>query len=240
MRTIFIADAHLQHESDIRYQAMIRFLEELRGNTETLYIMGDFFEFWIGYPETPFTHYLPLLELLHKLHKSGTKIIYFEGNHDFHMGAFFTDTLEAKIFPGPATLDIAGKRSYLCHGDQANPADIPYKLLRLVFHSSFTRWLSNVLPPWVACAIAERMGRKGREYLHLKGENPAFRKILEKHAADQFSKGYEMVISGHFHIPFTKAFPGKPEKRLVSLGAWAAGLHYAELVNEEILLKQYE
>ena len=155
------------------------------------------------------------------------------------MGPFFTETLGAKVFAGPTTLYIAGKRTYMCHGDQANPSDIPYRLLRLVFHSSFTRWLSNVLPPWVACAIAERMGRKGREYLHLKGENPAFRKILEKHAADQFAKGHDMVIAGHFHIAFTESTPGIPDKQLISLGAWAGGLHYAELVGNEILLKNY-
>lgn len=240
MRTIFIADAHLQHESDPCFRAMLRFLDELRGNTETLYIMGDFFEFWLGYPEVPFTQYLSVLEALRSLRQSGTTIFYFEGNHDFHMGPFFTETLGAKVFPGPATLDIAGKLTYLCHGDQANPSDIPYRLLRLVFHSSFTRWLTHVVPPWVACAIAERMGRKGREHLHLKGENPVFRKILEKHAADQFAKGHDQVIAGHFHIPFTASFPGTPVKKLVSLGAWAAGLHYAELVGDEILLKNYD
>lgn len=218
---------------------MLRFLEELRGTTETLYLMGDFFEFWIGYPEVPFTHYLPVLEALRKLRDSGTSLIYFEGNHDFHMGPYFTKTLEATVFPGPASCDIAGTRTWLCHGDQANPSDIPYRLLRLFFHSSFTRWLPNVLPPWVACAIAERMGRKGREYLHLKGENPAFRTILVQHAQEQFAKGHDMVVSGHFHIPFTQSFPGNPAKRLVSLGAWAAGQHYAELVGTEILLKQY-
>jgi len=239
MRTIFIADAHLQQPDETRYREMLRFMEELCGSTETLYIMGDFFEFWIGYPENPFSHYIPVLEALRKLRNNGTNIIYFEGNHDFHMGTFFTETLEATVFPGPAALDIAGKRTFMCHGDQANPSDIPYRLLRLFFHSAFTRWLSNVLPPWVACEIAERMGRKGREYLHLKGENPEHLKILEKHAAVRFAEGFEMVISGHFHIPFTKKFPTTPPKQLISLGAWAAGLHYAELVGDEILLKTF-
>jgi UDP-2,3-diacylglucosamine hydrolase len=239
MRTIFIADAHLQNPDDIRYREMLRFLEELSGSTETLYIMGDFFEFWLGYPENPFPHYQPVLDALQRLHTSGTRIIFFEGNHDFHMGTFFTETLEATVFPGPAALEIAGVRTFLCHGDQANPSDIPYRLLRLVFHSSFTRWLSNVLPPWVACEIAERMGRKGREYLQHKGENPEYLKILEKHAAGRFAEGFDRVISGHFHIPFTKTYPVTPPKQLISLGAWAADLHYAELTGDEIFLKTF-
>lgn len=218
---------------------MLGFLEELCGCTETLYIMGDFFEFWIGYPEVPFTHYLPVLEALHKLRSAGTAIVYFEGNHDFHMGPFFTETLGATVFPGPADLTIAGKRCYLCHGDQANPADVPYRLLRMLFHSSFTRWLTKVLPPSVACTIAERMGRKGRNHLHLKGENPAVRPILRKHAAIQFENGYDVVVSGHFHLPFIEIVPGPREKRLVSIGAWASGLQYAELVDSEIVLKAY-
>lgn len=239
MRTIFLADAHLQHPDDNRYKEMLSFLDELCGGTETLYIMGDFFEFWIGYPENPFTHYLPVMEALRKLSSSGTRIIYFEGNHDFHMGPFFTETLGATVYPGPAAVSIAGKRSFLCHGDQANPSDIPYRLLRFVFHCSFTRWFSNILPPWVACEIAERMGRKGREYLHLKGENPEYMKILIKHAEERFAEGFEMVISGHFHMPCKKTLQGPFPGQLISLGAWAAGLHYAELIGDEVVLRSY-
>jgi UDP-2,3-diacylglucosamine hydrolase len=240
MRTIFIADAHLQHQNDPPYQAMLRFLSEITGNCSTLYIMGDFFEFWLGYPKTiPYTHYLPLLDALHLLHREGARIVYFEGNHDFHMGPYFTKTLQAEVFPGPASLRINGQNAFLCHGDQANPDDIPYKILRAIFHSALTGWLPNIVPPSVPNYIAERMGRKGRTNIKAKGENPEHRKILRKYANEQFAKGYDLVIAGHFHLPFIENPAEYPEKQLISLGDWATRLSYAELVEGEIIIRNF-
>lgn len=240
MRDVFVADAHLQSPDDESYRKMLRFLDELRGNTSTLYIMGDFFEFWIGYPENPFSHYLPVMDSLRKLTEYGTAIVYFEGNHDFHMGPFFTETLKAVVNPGPASLTIDGRLCYLCHGDQANPSDFNYKILRNILHSPVTRWLTHVIPPQVASVIAERMGRKGRENLHLKGENQTYRLILSKFATTRFAQGYDMVISGHFHLPFIEEPEEYPGKLLVSLGDWATRFSYAELVDGKILQKTYE
>ena len=239
MRRIFIADAHLQQEQDENYQDMLRFLSGLRGTTSTLYIMGDFFEFWIGYPTVVFPHYVPLLEVLRELHASGTEIIYFEGNHDFHMGPFFIDTLRARVLPGPADFMLDGRKAYLCHGDEVNNADIPYRLLRALFHSPVVRWLTHVVPPVVPNLIAERLGRKGRQNLRCKGENPAGRDILRGFAAKRFAEGYDMVISGHFHQPYIEQLPGFPGKQLVSLGDWATRWSYAEMVDGEITLHTF-
>ncbi|MRR35913.1 UDP-2,3-diacylglucosamine diphosphatase, partial [bacterium] len=104
MRAIFIADAHLRHEGDQNYRLLMEFLAGLRGAVDTLFILGDLFEFWIGYETVPFTHYLPILDRLKELAESGTEIVYLEGNHDFHMGPFFTETLGARVYPGPAII----------------------------------------------------------------------------------------------------------------------------------------
>lgn len=239
MRAVLVADAHLQSPEDVSYRKMLRFLDELCGNTSTLYIMGDFFEFWIGYPENPFSHYGPVLDSLQRLRACGTDIIYFEGNHDFHMGPLFTETLGAVVNPGPAGLTISGRRFYLCHGDQANAADIPYRILRTVLHSPVTRWLTRIVPPGIASSIAERMGRKGKTNLHRKGENPACRRILREFAARRFAEGYDTVIAGHFHLPFIEESEEFPGKTLVSLGDWATRLSFAELVNGSITQKSY-
>lgn len=239
MRVVFVADAHLQSPEDSSYRKMLRFLDELCGNTSTLYIMGDFFEFWIGYPENPFSHYQPVLDALQRLRACGTDIIYFEGNHDFHMGPFFTETLGAVVNQGPASYTINDRRYHLCHGDQANPADIPYRILRGVLHSPVTRWLTHIVPPGIASLLAERMGRKGRTNLHLKGENPACRRILREFAAKRFAEGYETVIAGHFHLPFIEESEAFPGKLLVSLGDWATRLSFTELVDGSISQKTY-
>jgi UDP-2,3-diacylglucosamine hydrolase len=72
-----------------------------------------------------------------------------------------------------------------------------------------------------------------------KGENPAKRPILRKYAADQFAKGFDLVIAGHFHLPFIENAAGFPGRQLVSLGDWATRLSYAEIIDGEIILKTY-
>lgn len=111
MRAIFIADAHLRHEGDENYRLLVEFLTELRGTVDTLFILGDLFEFWIGYETVPFTHYLPILKKLQELAENGTEIVYLEGNHDFHMGPFFTKTLAPGSIPARPSSPSRGNRS---------------------------------------------------------------------------------------------------------------------------------
>jgi UDP-2,3-diacylglucosamine hydrolase len=228
MRSVFIADAHLQTEGDASYQALLAFLGELRGTTATLYIMGDFFEFWLGYPGEPFPHYRPVLAALQELVAGGTELVYFEGNHDFHLGSFFTETLRARVFTGAASLEMAGRPAYLCHGDQISP-ELPTRILRALFHSRLTRWLTSIIPPSAATVIADILGRKGRMRLHAKGTDPAVRERLRAFAAQCCAHGHRLVIAGHFHDHFSEPVKGYPGCDLVSLGDWATRLSYAEL-----------
>ena len=171
MRKVFIADAHLTCETDENYRLLLNFLAELPGNTDTLFILGDLFEFWIGYPEVHFTHYLPVLEQLRRLHEKKVEIVYLEGNHDFHMGPFFQETLKARVFRGPAIFDLDGKKVYLCHGDQVNKADYGYRLLRSLLHNQAIGAVIPLVPPAVASFIAKWMGRASKENHHVRQIN---------------------------------------------------------------------
>ncbi|RNC73351.1 MAG: UDP-2,3-diacylglucosamine diphosphatase [Desulfuromonadales bacterium] len=236
MRAIFIADAHLRHEEDDNYRILMKFLAELQGATDTLYILGDLFEFWIGYEKVPFTHYLPILERLRELKESGVGIVYFEGNHDFHMGPFFTETLGARVHAGPAVIEIEGKRFYLCHGDQVNRKDYGYRLLRFILHSSLTRAASALVPPAFVSWIAEQMShgsKKNHGRRKMRWDYPA---MLRAFAAQRFREGCDTVVSGHFHIPFLDTAEGNT---LLSLGDWLTHYTYGELRDGVLSLKTY-
>ena len=135
MRTVFIADAHLVSPEDANYRLLLRFLHELEGELDTLYIMGDLFDFWLGFPSHPFTQYDEVLDALERLVQRGCRLVYFEGNHDFHLGTIFSQRLKAEIHSGPAIESVQGKRLYLCHGDQINREDRFYRLLRFLLRT---------------------------------------------------------------------------------------------------------
>lgn len=239
MRKVFIADAHLKQAGDENYRKLLDFLVGLRGDTETLFILGDLFEFWIGYRRVPFSHYLPVLEELRQLRLHGVNIVYFEGNHDFHMGPFFEETLAARVYPGPATIELDGKRVYLCHGDQINRRDYGYRLLRLMLHNPLTRLLTHVVPPAVASLIAERMSRQSRRNHGRRRVRWDYAAIMREFAAERFREGCDAVVTGHFHIPLLEDSKDGSGRQLLSLGDWITHFTYGEWENGALSLKTY-
>lgn len=241
MRKIFIADAHLRLPTDENYLRLLHFLETLEGGTGTLFILGDLFEFWIGYPSVAFPHYVPVIEALRRLRTAGTEIVYLEGNHDFHMGPVFADDLGARIHTGPATLALDGKKVCLCHGDQINRRDYGYRLLRSILHSGLIRGLTRVVPPTGAAAIARYLGGKSRAHHGARRHRWDFASLVRHYAAERFADGCDVVVTGHFHLPLfeTTYDDAGREQVLLSLGDWITHYTYGEMLAGSISLKTF-
>jgi UDP-2,3-diacylglucosamine hydrolase len=239
MRKVFIADAHLKSITDQNYRILLRFLDELPGNTDTLFILGDLFEFWIGYPPEAFPHYKPVLDALLRLRTHGVELVYFEGNHDFHMGLFFEEKLKANIHTGPGIVMLGNKRACLCHGDQINTRDHGYRLLRLLFHSSLTKALTKIVPASLVLAIGKTLGTRSKAQHGERRTRWDYPSIIREFAASRFSEGCDLVITGHFHLPLLETSGQDQQKILVSLGDWITHFTYAEWENNTISLKTY-
>lgn len=236
MRAIFIADAHLGNPSDQNYQRLLRFLAELPGRTELLVIAGDFFEFWLGDSAGAFPHYQPVLDALATVTGSGIKLVYLEGNHDFHLQGYFRRAFNADVFPEATTLELDGRTLYVCHGDLVNQADYGYRALRGLFRNPLTRLLARILPPAIPAWIADRLGR------HSKGQHKATAsrwdvpQLVRDFAARRFAAGADVVVTAHYHRPFMEDHAGK---RLVALGDWITQFSYGEWCDGELTLKTY-
>lgn len=239
MRKVFIADAHLRKPEDENYRVLLRFLAGLKGNTDTLYILGDLFEFWIGYRKVPFTHYFPVMAQLKELQESGTAIVYFEGNHDFHLGPFFAEELRTEIHRGPALLTIDGKRVYICHGDQINRREYGYRLLRFIMHNRLSLALVPLIPPALPSFMAVHMGRGSKKKHHTNKVRWDYDAILREFAAARFREGCDLVISAHFHRPFMEQTSQGRERILLSLGDWISQFSYGEWADGKLSLKTY-
>jgi UDP-2,3-diacylglucosamine hydrolase len=240
MRKVFLADAHLKNPEDFNYRALMQFLSGLKGNTEALYILGDLFEFWLGYKNFHFPHYLPALQQLRELQESGVSIIYFEGNHDFHMGPFFEKTLQARVYRGPKVLSLDGKKVYFCHGDQIISSDYGYRLLRFLMHNRLLKTIFPLVPPWLPCSVAEKMGRHSKGNHEQRKRKWDYQTILKKFAAARFQSGCDVVISGHFHTPFLDiSGADNLDKSLDSLGDWINQFSYSECIDGKFYLRTF-
>ena len=238
MKDIFIADAHLRDPNAPEYRHLIKFLTSEMGQIRNLVLLGDIFEFWVGYRHCVFSAYVPILEILHKLQAAGTKIVFVEGNHDFHMGPFFRDTLNATIFSDAGTVQLDGNSIYLCHGDTL-AATPNYLRLRSFFRSGFAQLLIRLLPADTTWKIAEVLGnasRKRRQKQQPRQHHLPITKISHQ-AQIQFADGCTTFICGHFHQGWQQHHDGT---HILVLGNWADTCHYGLFENGTFSLQQYK
>lgn len=198
MRIVFISDAHLKGLDDPNQDSVVRFLDGLE-RVDTLIILGDLFDFWTGFNEVVRRNYLPVLESLIRLRKKGVEIIYLEGNHDFGMGSFFTDTLNARVYPESADVVLDGKRFYLAHGDMVHMT-AGYRLWRGFLRSPIFRVAAKAATPkvvWnIALGVSANSRKKARDYSH----NPIEARLAE-FAEMRIAEGFDFVVLAHSHMP---------------------------------------
>lgn len=239
MRTIFLADAHLVAPTEPNYRLLLRFLGELEGNTETLFIMGDLFDFWLGFPSNPFSQYDEVLLALQSLVNSGCRLVYFEGNHDFHLGPVFRTQLGAEIHSGPVVMTVQGRKIFLCHGDQINRADYGYRFLRLLLHNRMAAAMINYVPPSLALRIRTYLQRNSRASYRSKNQRWDYREIIRSFARTIREQGCDGLVSGHFHCAFCEGLDGS-RFTILSLGDWMEQFTYGEMEAGNLSLKAYQ
>lgn len=238
MRTIFIADAHLVSPDDTNYRLLLRFLRELEGDLDTLYIMGDLFDFWLGFPSHPFTQYDAVLDALERLVECGCRLVYFEGNHDFHLGTVFSQRLRTEIHTGPAIECVQGRRLYICHGDQINREDRPYRFLRFLLRTRLVAAGIRHFPPAWAEKIRTRLQRRSQAGYEVKTARWDDRQILLDFGSSLWEQGCDGLVTGHFHLALRENIPQTPFV-VLSLGDWMEQFTYGEMQNGELRLMTY-
>lgn len=238
MRAIFLADAHLLFPDDTNYRLLLRFLHKLEGELDTLYIMGDLFDFWLGFPSHPLTQYNAVLDALERLVESGCRLVYFEGNHDFHLGTIFSQRLKAEIHSGPAIEWIQGKRLYICHGDQINGEDRNYRLLRFLLRTPLVAASVRHFPPSWAERIRERLQKRSQAGYNVKTARWDYRQILLNFARALQKQGCDGLVTGHFHLALHEDIPGT-SFTILSLGDWMEQFTYGEMLDGELRLMTY-
>jgi UDP-2,3-diacylglucosamine hydrolase len=236
MHVIFIADAHLRNPDDLNYRTMLRFLGEIPASVDTLVIAGDFFEFWLGDSPEAFPHYKPALDALETVTRNGVKLLFFEGNHDFHLGRYFRTAFNAEVFPEKAEITIDGKRLFICHGDLINRKDYEYLALRFIFRNPLTRMLAKILPPSLPAFIARKLGKHSKENHKVAEAKWDYKQLVRRFAAARFAEGFDMVVTAHYHRPLLEKIEGKS---LLALGDWITQFSYGEWNEGELTLKTY-
>lgn len=219
MSVIFISDLHLEETRRDITAAFHRFIREQGQQAEALYILGDFFEAWIGDDEhTPLQ--TEVAETLKALTAGGTQLYFMHGNRDFLLGHEFCERVGGSLLDDPTVIDLYGEPTLLMHGDSLCTADIAYQ--------KFRKNMRN--PDWQQAflrrPLADRQvtARQLREIsmAQNKGKEQTIMDVTPEDVVKQMSEhGVRQLIHGHTHRPAVHALEvdGKPARRIV-LGDW--------------------
>ena len=238
MKAVFLSDAHIRDHNDPNLPPLLGFLDYLKGQIDQLHIVGDFFDTWFGFPKAVFDEYVPLLGALDALKRSGARIVYVTGNHDFEMGHFFVNILGAEIHDTEMVLEADGVRAFVAHGDMVNEADRAYRRLRRVLRCRLTRWLGRRLPPSWVWRIAQRLSRRSSGGA-LTG-HADLRDMFADYAVRKHSEGFEGVVLGHLHVPvFTETSGPNGPLTYANLGDWLEARTFLRWVDGSLALKQW-
>src|SRR3954469_20598239 len=142
MRTLFISDLHLHESRPEITRAFFDFLHTQAVGAEKLYILGDFFDAWIGDDDDSALN-TEVAQELKKLSNSGTDIFLMHGNRDFLLGENFAERAGAKMVDEGTIIDLYGHPTLILHGDQLCISDQQYIAFRKQVRSP--QWQQQIL-----------------------------------------------------------------------------------------------
>ena len=215
----FISDVHLgilEREKDIfREELLLDFFAKISTDCETLFIVGDLFDYWFEYKTVIPKYFYRTLSALAELKAKGIHVEFLMGNHDFGHLNFFETELGISIYNDDISRELYGKKFYLSHGDGKSYNDTGYKILKKVTRNPLAQWLYRKLHPDCGIPIASHSSRKSRDLSDSKIYGP--QSGMEDFAKIKIDDGYDYVIMGHMHKPLEKAFGNG---KFFVLGAW--------------------
>jgi UDP-2,3-diacylglucosamine hydrolase len=198
--TLFISDLHLTEERPEANERFIALLEDQGRAADALYILGDFFEYWIGDDDLGEPFNAVVAGMLKDLTGRGVPVYLMHGNRDFLIGEGFCAATGVTLLPDPTVGEIGGVKTLLVHGDTLCTDDVEYQAWRRkarepAFQAAF-----------LAKSLAERrqtvvqMREKSRQLVQEKTaeimdvNDDAVRQAMRSH-------GVRRLIHGHTHRP---------------------------------------
>lgn len=217
--TLFISDLHLEPERPDISQCFFNFLTTQAPQADALYILGDFFEVWVGDDErSPFQQ--SVMAALKQLTDSGKPVYFMHGNRDFLIGAEFMRATGCHFLPDPTVIDLYGTKTLLMHGDSLCTQDQKHqRFRRYAQNPHYNRWFL-ALPLFIRRWIARHIRNASRK--HTATTDYAIMDVTQAEVERQMlAHGVTQLIHGHTHRPACHEFlqSGVPLRRYV-LGDW--------------------
>ena len=200
MRSLFISDLHLSEERPAANERFFSFVEDGARGAESLTILGDFFEYWIGDDDLADPFNGVIAAFLKRLVTQGTAVSLMHGNRDFLIAERFCRETGAQLLPDPSVVTLGNEKTLLMHGDTLCTDDLDYQAWRRKARSA------EFQAEFGAKSLDERrlaikgLREKSKEVIQAK---PAeIMDVNEEAVIEAFRRhGASRLIHGHTHRP---------------------------------------
>ncbi len=217
----FISDNHFSMEKSdaelIRREKLFSLFDKIESAKGTLIIGGDFFDFWFDYKYVVPKGFNDILFRLEQLYKSGIKIHYILGNHDYWDFGSFSQKFGAIVHDGDLEFDVNGQKILVTHGDGLLKNDVGYRFMKRVIRSKIAIFLFRLFHPDWGCALARKVSNTSSHYHHHDEKSVSIRNEMREFANKKWNEGYDVVLIGHYHQTEIETYE---EKSLIFMGDW--------------------
>lgn len=225
---LFIADLHLSEQRPRLVRGFLALLQHYQQKTETvhLYILGDWFNAWLGDDDIQETWIQNIISHLQTFQQHGHQIYFSKGNRDFALGIDFLNLFNAHLLPDIDYINIANQKIRIEHGDLLCTDDIQYQRFRKIIRFPLLLSILKNLPLTWRKHIAQKFRKNSQISKQQKDWNimdvnaDAVHLALDK---------VDILIHGHTHRPQVHHIHNK--LRIV-LGDWR---EYEQHIQAQIL-----
>lgn len=199
MKALFISDLHLCSDRPETIRALQHFVGEAARDADSLYILGDLFEHWVGDDDiTPLNTLVA--EALAQLAERGTAVHFMAGNRDFLLGDDYARRAGMTRLTDPTLIVLDGQAVLLSHGDLLCTDDTAYQQFRQQVRS----------PEWQRAFLARPLRERKQFAAEMRRQSalanagkPARIMDVNPDAVTRLlrSQEYPTLIHGHTHRP---------------------------------------
>lgn len=242
--TYFLSDVHLGaailHNNRERELQLVNWLESIRPDCESLYLLGDIFDFWFEYKRVVPKGFVRFLAKICEFTDNGIEVHFFTGNHDIWAFDYLNKECGMIVHNHNEKFTIGGKRFFIGHGDGLDKSDRGYLLLKNIFHNHFFQWCFQWAHPDIGILIAQKWSSHSR--LKENGKIEADQYRGEAHEdIERFCRSilqqehFDYFLFGHRHLPLDIKLT--ENSRYINTGDWITHYSYAIFDGSDVTLK---
>jgi len=204
---LLISDLHLTPSMPLTAQRFFDFCEKDAPNVDSVFILGDLFEYWVGDDAIVSSRFHQEVQRAIATLATKVKVYYLHGNRDFLLGPDYLKKSGMTLLGDPSKVEIAGQNYVLSHGDALCTADTGYQVFRGWVRKAWIQKLFLQMPLGWRKSIANHLrSNSASSYQRHHALAPELLKeksnvTIDACAAILRNENGTCLIHGHTHLP---------------------------------------